>query len=316
MTWLPFLIWLGTFGIALTAILKGSDLFIDNLRVVSTSGRPKVRLLGTFALGCVLVLPELSVAITATVSGHSTFAVATASGAVITNLLLVVGFIALTSDHLSLSRRLIRTEGPFLVIALTFFIAVLINNGEIDQFEGLFLVLVALVYIWYHRQDRDLAPTLLDDGHSQSLEPMTMIAMLLGLTVCVIGAKYMISAVQYIAPIIGVSTNFVALTGVAVGTALPELFLASRALRRGLPEVALGSVVVATALNLLLVPGLSAFIRPLKVDQLTFSLGLGFSLAATAIIFALILSRRIWRWEGFMLVLLFLFFLFTLGSAL
>ena len=93
------------------------------------------------------------------------------------------------------------------------------------------------------------------------LRDIAMVA--LGITVLVLGAKWLVDSATFIARHFGVSELVIGLSLVALGTSLPELAASVVAIvyRRG--DIALGNLVGSNLFNMLAIIGITAGVRPL-----------------------------------------------------
>jgi cation:H+ antiporter len=102
------------------------------------------------------------------------------------------------------------------------------------------------------------------------------------------------------------------LTVIAVGTALPELIGSIVAASRGHAALAIGSVIGSNVLNVFLVLGVTAYLRPIRAGELMHLSDL-IGLVAITLLGILMLrgSRKISRIEGLVLVLAYVAFIVT-----
>jgi cation:H+ antiporter len=102
------------------------------------------------------------------------------------------------------------------------------------------------------------------------------------------------------------------LTVIAIGTALPELIGSIVAASRGEAALAIGSVVGSNVLNVFLVLGVTAYLRPIHAGEVLHLPNL-IGLVAITLLGIVMLrgSRKISRIEGAVLVLAYLGFIAT-----
>ena len=104
------------------------------------------------------------------------------------------------------------------------------------------------------------------------------------------------------------SDAFVGLVIVSVGTSLPELATALAAARRGETDLVLGNVLGSNLFNTLFVAGIAGLIGPGQVDD-TFGIAAGFMVAAAFVAGLFVITgRRLVRWEGAVLLAVFVAF--------
>jgi cation:H+ antiporter len=123
-----------------------------------------------------------------------------------------------------------------------------------------------------------------------------------GLIALYFGADWLVGAATAAARRLGVSPLLVGLTVVALGTSLPELFVGVRAALGGHAGISLGNVVGANALNIGLILGTAALIRPLAVELRVLKWDLPAMLAAAILMAALAADGAVSRSEGALLL--------------
>lgn len=89
---------------------------------------------------------------------------------------------------------------------------------------------------------------------------------LLGLIVITIGAELLLKGASKIAALLGIRPIVVGLTVVSIGTSLPELAVGVTAINDGVEDMAIGNIAGTNLVNILLILGLSAAIRPLPLQ--------------------------------------------------
>ncbi len=125
-----------------------------------------------------------------------------------------------------------------------------------------------------------------------------------GLVALYFGARWLVGAASDIARRLGVSPLLIGLTVVAVGTSLPELFVGVSASLNGHPGVSLGNVIGANALNIGLILGIAALIRPIEVSLRVLKWDVPVMFAATALLGWLAADGQVGRAEGAVLLAL------------
>lgn len=123
-----------------------------------------------------------------------------------------------------------------------------------------------------------------------------------GLIALYFGADWLVAAATAVARRLGVSPLLVGLTVVALGTSLPELVVGVRAALRGHAGISLGNVVGANAINIGLVLGTAALIRPLVVGLRVLKWDLPAMLVAALLMSAMAADGEVGRLEGAVLL--------------
>lgn len=87
-----------------------------------------------------------------------------------------------------------------------------------------------------------------------------------GLLIITIGAELLLRGAARIASLLGIKPIVIGLTVVSIGTSLPELAVGITAVNEGSADMAIGNIAGTNLVNLLLILGLSAVIRPLPLN--------------------------------------------------
>ena len=113
----------------------------------------------------------------------------------------------------------------------------------------------------------------------------------------------------------GISQAIISATIVALGTSLPELSTTYASSKKGHGGLAIGNVIGANIMNLLLVLGTSIFISPngITISSVFYYIQFPFMMVALFFVYSLIFSSKrhqITKKEGSFLLLLYLTYLF------
>jgi cation:H+ antiporter len=202
-------------------------------------------------------------------------------GSNICNIALILGLTAVISP-VRVDPQLFRFDVP-VMLAATALLAAFLSDGALGSGEGGLLVLGILGYTaWSLRRSRDVAEDApsANDGADALPRWRSMLFALGGLLALAGGGYLAVHGGVELAAEFGVSNAVIALTVVAVGTSLPELFASVVASFRGHGDIAVGNVVGSNIYNILSVLGVTALVHPLVrggVDWL--DIGLMFALS-------------------------------------
>ncbi len=142
--------------------------------------------------------------------------------------------------------------------------------------------------------------------------PLSIILMIVGLGLLVLGANLFVQSAVAIAKIFNVSDAIIGLTIVAIGTSLPELITSIVASIKKESDIAIGNVVGSNVFNILGILGITALIIPISAVGISY-VDLGLMLLTAIILFPL--SRTgfsISRFEGMILLLGYLGYMYYL----
>jgi cation:H+ antiporter len=124
-----------------------------------------------------------------------------------------------------------------------------------------------------------------------------------GLAGLLLGAELLVRGGAGIASHLGVRPIVVGLTVVSLGTSLPELAVGIDAVRQGSPGLAVGNIVGTNLVNVLLILGLSALIRPIAFERRTLRFDLPAMTAACLALWLLALDGSLSGLDGAILCL-------------
>src|SRR5690606_34381381 len=113
------------------------------------------------------------------------------------------------------------------------------------------------------------------------------VLLLLGLVALVAGAELLVRGGSRVATTLGIAPIVVGVTVVSIGTSTPELAVGVEAAIQGNGSLAVGNIAGTNVVNLLLILGLSAAIRPLTLHAQTLRLDLPSMVGAALLVTAL-----------------------------
>jgi cation:H+ antiporter len=269
-------------------------------------------LIGALVIGLGTSAPEMLVSALAAARGEVDIALGNVVGSNTTNLTLVLGSTALVAPIVSRLRTITR-EGALMMLSMAVF-AVLLWNLELSRVESwalmLGMIVAAGLLIWWSSTDARAGRSPIPDPAAIAWEGSVRREVLLGLLMLIltlIGADLLVRGATKLASDIGISTAFVGLVIVSVGTSLPELATALAAARRGQTDLVLGNVLGSNLFNTLAVAGLAGVLGPGHADA-AFRNALILMLAAGVAAGVFSWRSPVRRWEGAILLCLFLGF--------
>lgn len=131
--------------------------------------------------------------------------------------------------------------------------------------------------------------------------------LILGLIVLIIGGEFLVRGSSSIALKARISPLVVGLTIVAFGTSAPELLISVKAALRGSPDLTMGNVVGSNICNLALVLGVTALIRPIRVNANSIKIDWPMAMGASLLLYLLLKSEptlNLWTGILFLSILL------------
>src|SRR5262245_47420322 len=132
--------------------------------------------------------------------------------------------------------------------------------------------------------------------------PVTILLIIGGLIALLVGAEILVRAASSLAGRLGVPPMVIGLTVVSIGTSLPELAIGIDAARGGSPTLAVGNIVGANLINLLLVLGLAALLAPIAFERRTLRFELPAMVVAALALYVLARDGVLVRTDGILLI--------------
>ncbi|MCX8035067.1 MAG: hypothetical protein N3A71_02145 [Candidatus Dojkabacteria bacterium] len=77
-------------------------------------------------------------------------------------------------------------------------------------------------------------------------------------------------------------------------------------------DLSIGNIFGSNAFNVLMVVGIPGLLGNMKVDDVTYNIGLLYLIISTFLFLVSGISRTIHKWEGMMFVIIYILFLFNL----
>jgi len=193
-----------------------------------------------------------------------------------------------------------------LMMGSSFLLALMIWDGEFSNGDIIFCFLCVVIYLLYSFRT---LPDREEDHRTEKPGAKAWMLLLVSPVFILLGARYTIEAVVSISTIIGIGAEVIALSAVALGTSLPEAVVAVSAVRRGNPDMAIGNIIGSNIFNTFAVMGVPALFGTLAIPEGVLTFSLPVSIFSTLIFVLVMVDQKINRWEGWFLLVFYLFFI-------
>ena len=235
-----FLLWLGA-GLVIASI----DGFSKKLRISSFA-------ISFFVLGLLTSIPEFAVGISAIAEHNPEIFVGTYLGGAVVIFLFIIPFLATLGVGIRLTHQLTKTT---LILSLCVIgaPALMVLDKRVTNLEGFVLIgLYALLFVFIQRKRGvfDSSNEKLMQVNSYSL--MDIVKLIVGIAIVFISSQQIVDQTLFFSDVLQVSPFIISLLILSLGTNLPELSLAIRAVRSGKKDIALGDYIGSAAANTLL----------------------------------------------------------------
>lgn len=269
-------------------------------RVALLLGAPPL-FIGLVLVGVGTSLPDWLVSAFAAAAGEDGLAAGNFIGSNTANIGLALGLAAVVTP-IAVSIGVLRREALISIGAVVAVSASLI--GGIGRLEGVLLLAALPVAFWVIR------PKPTPEGDPGLIEASLARELAIAaatLTVTVIASRLLVDSASDVALELGISEAFIGLSLVAIGTSLPEIVVGVQSARRGQTDLVIGNVLGSNLVNSLGVAGTAALLTPIAPLQAAGLGGATVLMVGFALVAGLLLAtgRRLLRWEGALLVLIY-----------
>jgi cation:H+ antiporter len=312
---------IGKLVIGIGLLYWGAEWLIRGSASMARAFGVKALVIGLTVVAYGTAAPELAVSTKAALDHYQPIALGNVIGSCAANISLILGLTALIAPP-TIDGRIIRREVPVL-LGSAIAVPICLIDGVISKVEGAILIACAVLFtIATLTVSARAEPDEEADRASQSgaeyggrgrpraRRLLAIVMSAAGLALLVTGSNLFVSGARAIAADAGMSHRMLGLTVVAIGTALPELITSITAATRGQSALAVGSVIGSNIVNVFLVLGVVAYIRPVDVGVRMHVVDLVGLVGITLLgVLTLRGSRRVTRVEGAILVAAYVGFL-------
>ncbi len=260
--------------------------------------------------------PEMLVSVGGSLKGQDDIALGNVVGSNIFNMGFILAVVALINP-ITVKLNILKFDAP-VVICVCLLAVFVAYSGVVSRFEGLVLLALLATYtfvnIWVARKE---AKTEIINEFEEGIPKPTksvfldLVMIAGGLILLMIGSNFLLESATGIAKAINISDSVIGLTIVAAGTSMPELATSIVAALRKHSDIAIGNVIGSNIFNILGILGLSALVKPLSVSNFPFGDFWIMAVFSVAVLPLLWTSRRLCRVEGVLLLLGYVFYVWT-----
>jgi len=302
-----------------TLLVKGADFLVEGSSSLAKKLRVSEIVIGLTVVAFGTSAPELAINVIAAARGSVDIAFGNIVGSNLINILVILGISGLIFP-LKVQKNTVWKEIPFLLFSsvLVFLLAndsLLWGRTEsvLSRIDSLILLsgfaFFSIYVFMISRVRADSAPEI----RTRSVRASVLLS-LTGLAALLIGGKLAVDSAVSLARTFGISEHIIAVTVIALGTSLPELFTSAVAAFKRRIDLAIGNIVGSCIFNALLVLGFTGLIRPMQYSY-TLNLDMLFLLLASGLLFlAMFTGRRrvLDRWESGVFLVIYAAYLFML----
>ena len=307
------------FLIGCALLYFGSKILIDNSILLSRKFTISPIVIGATVVALGTSLPELLVSIYSIIfiddsSASSGLIVGNVLGSNIANVSLVLGYCAFIYTIIFENNFL--KDLVFIFCLGLYSIFCLYYEVTINYIHGIILLSLFLCYLY-----NLIINNKIDESESDIIHPnlfYNIILIILAIVALSFGSHLVVDNATKIADLLQFSSLAIGITIVALGTSLPELFTGILSIKKRNYSLLMGNIIGSNVINIVFILGLSSLITDIKpsIELLGFTkliyIGIVFVLSHLILIVSNSFSKSISKVSGFILLLLYLFFLYKI----
>jgi len=262
-------------------------------------------------LGAFSALPELFIAVNASLQGYALLGLGNVIGANILNMTIVAGLGILVTGGLHIRSALLRKDAMYMFVAVFVSLLLLVHGSGLSQLDGVLLLLVYLVYnyLLYKEKHTDDIAHFEVKRHDFFFAPFLFVVSVL---VMYYASQLIITHAIGTSFFLGISPFIVGLVLISIGVAIPQLSLAISSIIENNGELSLGSLLGSITANSTLVLGVIALMSPFTFETSVPLYASIFRVVAAFFLFAFIYKGYVSKLQGAFLVFLYILFLVPL----
>jgi cation:H+ antiporter len=308
------IIWAAIFVFSLLVLLKSSGYF--------TNAAEKIGLLlgmPAFIVGVTIVaigtsLPELISSIFAVSKNSSEIVIGNVIGSNIANILLILAVVAIVAKKIETKYEILKVDLP-IFFASALFVFITCMDGVFNFWEGIIGIIGVIIYFTFAAKsvqksgsEQKVTKTEKIEVKKEGLWLQFGIVFLSGIFIF-LAAKYTIESVIKLSEIFNIGKDIIAISAVALGTSLPEMFVGIQAARKGNAGLAFGNVLGSNIFNSFAVLGIPALFGPLIIPTSIITFSIPVMIGISILYFFMIQDRQMTIWEGLILLLAYILYL-------
>lgn len=310
------IVWILVFIVSLYVLIRSSNYFTRAAEQIGLSFGIPDFIVGLTIVAIGTSLPEIVSSIFAVLSNSSQIVVGNVVGSNVANVFLIIGIAALIGKKIQITYELIHIDLP-LLMGSALLLAVTVWDGSFTLFEAVLCLAGVVVYMLHALFTKEKRSARVRGRlKKKRITWQTIVMLVLSALFIYIGGKYTIEAVITLSEMLRIGTEVIAASVIALGTSLPELAVTIAAARQGRPEIAVGNVIGSNIFNALAVMGIPALFGKLVIPHSIITFGIPMMLIASLLFFFMGQDKEITQWEGWFLLIFYVFFigkLFAIG---
>ncbi len=297
--------------VSLAILTKSADLFTDFSYKIGVKLKMSDFVIGVIILSIGTSLPELGVTLISSLKGESEIVLGNILGSNISNILLILGLSFIFAKTRKITKDLKDTDLP-LYLMISLLLLGLSIDKVLTKLDGALLITSFIIYMLYARSTKK--EIRVDKKMNNKHVMLYSLGSVVTLCLIFLSSKYTVDSLVRLSNYLKIEKSIISALLLAIGTSLPELFVSLSAARKGLLEVSLGNVIGSNIFNVSFILGSGALINNISYDKISFFILLPSLILSTFVVLEIFETKNITRYEGGLMVLLFIAYVLLLIS--
>jgi len=309
------------FIVGLVMLLAGGEALVKGAVGLAVRIRVSRMVIGVTIVSFGTSAPELLVSLKAALDGHPAISIGNVIGSNIANLGLVMGLVAMIFP-MQLDKSTRNLDWPVMMIASVLFY-LMAYDGALEMYEGILLFILLVVYIVYSilKSRRDTGKleaqksveNVFEELKTEPDTPVWKLVLLVigGSAGLVLGTQLFLDGAIEMARVFGVTEHVISVTLIAFGTSVPELATSAIAAFKKQSDISVGNLIGSNTFNILAILGITSIVKEIPISPNVISSDLFWMLATALLVFPfLLIGKKIYRIEGFILFCMYLAYIY------
>ncbi len=299
------------FIVSSLVLYKSSEWVLRYSLILSRELRISTVVFGFIMVAVSTSLPELTVALFSVVSGDVSLSVGNLLGSNLLNLTLVMGISVLAYKVVYLNKKE-EADLVELLFLSTLVTLLIFQSQSLSIIHGVILLtLFGLLFSKLYRGGR-IKRKFYETKKKEKTLSKKKAVMYFSISVLflLVSSHFLVNSALEIASVFALNTTFIGMTITSIGTTLPELSVQLRAIKNKEYGLAIGDLLGSCVVNLTLVLGILSILSPVAVEARCLIKLLPFLFIAIFVVwYAIANKKKVTRFEGAILIILYLLFI-------
>lgn len=306
--------WILIFIGSLIVLVKASDYFTASAEKIGLMAGIPQFIVGATIVSMGTSLPELISSIIAVANDSSEIVAGNVIGSNIANILLILGIGAIAAKTLNFRQHILPIDLPIFMTS-AFLLAFACWDGVFSFGEAVIFLLGLVFFLLYsiNARPKKKNPNGTDAPAPAppkiSVEAKPFIILVISGVFVYVGARYTIESIIELSAMLNLGKEVIAVSAVALGTSLPELAVTLSAVKSGNPEMVIGNVLGSNIFNAYAVMGIPGLFSDLIIPKDLIDFGVPALIAVSILFLVSAVDRRVSKWEGWLFLLFYAFFI-------